>query len=159
LAWVLHCGKLKYEQYKRKPLNAAVLNMKTALHSYGSTFSDKLDAVRGYLETLLVRLQSSVMEVESDHGQRKSRPLWWVWQDGLPSPNLLATVQVSLLPFMPPVKSSSTSESSLTLGLLLLYKIFCLTRVYLNRTAGTYSYRQSQSELLLRRHTDYEVFY
>jgi|GEM_PF-5563963 len=55
--------------------------MKTALHSYGATFSDKLEAVRGYLEAPLISLQSSLARVKSDLGQRKSRLLWWVWPD------------------------------------------------------------------------------
>ncbi len=69
------------EQHKRKPLDAAVLSMKTALHSYGATFSDKLDEVRGYLEAPLIRLQSSLTQVENDLEQRKSRLIWWLWPD------------------------------------------------------------------------------
>jgi len=69
------------EHYKHKPLDAAVLNMKTALHNYGATFSDRLDRVRGYLEAPLIRLQSSLSKVETDLGQRQSRLLWWLWPD------------------------------------------------------------------------------
>ena len=69
------------EQYKRKPLDAAIVNMKTALHNYGATFSDKLDAVRGYLEAPLIRLQSSLAEVERDLALRHSRLIWWLWPD------------------------------------------------------------------------------
>jgi hypothetical protein len=69
------------EQYKRKPLDAAILSMKTALHNYGATFSDKLDAVLGYLEAPLIRLQSSLTEVECDLALRHSRLMWWLWPD------------------------------------------------------------------------------
>lgn len=69
------------DQYKRKPLDAAELNMKTSLHNYGVTFSDKLDTVRGYLEAPLIRMQSSLTEVERDLALRHSCLMWWLWPD------------------------------------------------------------------------------
>ena len=69
------------EQYKRKPLDAATSNMKIAIHNYGATFSDKLNAVRGYSEAPLICMQSSLTKLETDLGQRKSRLIWWLWPD------------------------------------------------------------------------------
>ncbi len=69
------------EQYKRKPLDAAILSMQTALHTYGATFSSKLDIVRGYSEAPLIRLQSSLTEVERELALHRSRLMWWLWPD------------------------------------------------------------------------------
>ena len=69
------------EQYKRKPLEAALLHMKTSLHEYGKTFMYKLETVRGYLEAPLIRMTPSLRDVERDLEARKSRLVWWIWPD------------------------------------------------------------------------------
>jgi len=69
------------EQYKRKPLDAAILGMQISLHDYGMTFTHKLESVRGYLEAPLIRMQSSLRGVERDLAARKSRIAWWIWPD------------------------------------------------------------------------------
>lgn len=69
------------EQYKRKPLNAAILVMETTLHEYGFTFADKLEMVRGYLEAPMIRMRTALREVEKDMEARKSRLIWWLWPD------------------------------------------------------------------------------
>ena len=69
------------EQYKRKPLDAAILRMQVSLHEYGLTFTHKLETVRGYLEAPLIRMQSSLRGVERDLEVRKERIVWWIWPD------------------------------------------------------------------------------
>ncbi len=69
------------EQVKRKPLNAVLARMETALHEYGVTFSGKMSTIHGYLETPLIRMRASVRQLENSLNARKSRLIWWLWPD------------------------------------------------------------------------------
>ena len=69
------------EQIKRKPLDAANARLEAALHGYGVTFAGKLETVCGYLEAPVLRMQSSLREVENDLAVHRSRLMWWIWPD------------------------------------------------------------------------------
>jgi hypothetical protein len=69
------------DQIKKKPLNEALVRMETALHKYGLTFAGKIDTIHGYLEAPLVRMRTSLCEVERNLEVRKSRFMWWLWPD------------------------------------------------------------------------------
>ncbi len=69
------------EQYKRKPLEVAFKRMETALHEYGVSFAGQIETVRGYMEAPLIRMRTSVRELENNLAGRKSRLSWWFWPD------------------------------------------------------------------------------
>ena len=74
-------GGVVANHVKRKPLETAMARMESALHEYGASFADKLETVRGYLEAPLLRMRSSLGQIESNLIQRQSRLRWWIWPD------------------------------------------------------------------------------
>jgi hypothetical protein len=69
------------EEVKQRPLLAALEDLRVALHEFGAGFALKLQSIREYVEAPLIRMETTLEELNRELIRRHWSWRWWVWPD------------------------------------------------------------------------------